>query len=264
MSYSDFVSGSFIEGFGDDLVQAASLAIFTIIVILGYFYFWKTDTTTIHAESESLVGDVRQQLRAEDSNLLRTMSRGQIRHDITCPVCLSEVQYPIETNCGHIYCANCMITYWNTGRWNGAVRCPSCRQTVTILLVCFSEDELRSTSEEKQRLVANINLYNRRFSGQPLTWMEYFLDLPTILRHCMTDFFSIGGLIWMFRLRIVVCFLIALLYLLSPLDIIPEAAFGLFGLLDDMFVMFLLAIYISILYRRFIAHRATNETGPIE
>ena len=94
--------------------------------------------------------------------------------------------------------------------------------------------------------------------------MEYFLDLPTILRHCMTDFFSIGGLIWMFRLRIVVCFLIALLYLLSPLDIIPEAAFGLFGLLDDMFVMFLLAIYISILYRRFIAHRATNEAGPIE
>lgn len=83
-------------------------------------------------------------------------------------------------------------------------------------------------------------------------WIEYIRDLPTILRHCFFDFFSIGGLIWMFRLRIFVCFTIALLYLLSPLDIIPEIAFGIFGLLDDLFVVLLLAIYISILYRRYI------------
>jgi RING finger protein 170 len=59
----------------------------------------------------------------------------------------------------------------------------------------------------------------------------------------------------MFRIRIVLCFLAALMYLFSPLDIIPEAMFGVLGLLDDVFVLFLLAIYISIIYRRLVVSR---------
>jgi RING finger protein 170 len=59
----------------------------------------------------------------------------------------------------------------------------------------------------------------------------------------------------MFRIRIVLCFLAALMYLFSPLDIIPEAVFGVLGLLDDVFVVFLLAIYISIIYRRLVVSR---------
>ena len=65
----------------------------------------------------------------------------------------------------------------------------------------------------------------------------------------------------MFRLRIVVCFIAALLYFISPLDIIPEAAFGLLGLLDDFFILLLLAIYVSIIYRRFVANEAAAATG---
>jgi RING finger protein 170 len=77
-----------------------------------------------------------------------------------------------------------------------------------------------------------------------------------MLRHCIVEFFSFSGLIWMFRLRVLLCFFIALLYLVSPLDIIPEAVFGFFGLLDDVFVVLLLAVYLSVIYRRLIAERA--------
>ena len=60
----------------------------------------------------------------------------------------------------------------------------------------------------------------------------------------------------MFRLRIVLCFCIALLYCISPLDIIPEAAFGFLGLIDDFFILLLFAIYLSVMYRRYIAAQA--------
>lgn len=60
----------------------------------------------------------------------------------------------------------------------------------------------------------------------------------------------------MFRLRVLICFLVALLYLVSPLDIIPESVFGFFGFLDDLFITLLLAVYISVIYRRLIAERA--------
>jgi len=77
-----------------------------------------------------------------------------------------------------------------------------------------------------------------------------------MLRYCLAEFFSFSGLLWMFRLRVLLCFVVALFYLISPLDIIPEAVFGFFGLLDDVFVTLLLAVYISVIYRRLITERA--------
>ena len=85
--------------------------------------------------------------------------------------------------------------------------------------------------------------------------MDIIRDLPTLFRHAMREFFSLSGLVWMFRIRIILCFFVAIIYFISPLDIIPEAVFGLLGFLDDVFVMLLLAIYVTIIYRSFIANR---------
>ncbi len=85
--------------------------------------------------------------------------------------------------------------------------------------------------------------------------VEIIRDMPTLLRHCITELFSVGGLVWMFRMRVIICFLCALLYFISPLDIIPEAAFGLLGFIDDFFILLLLAIYVSIIYRRVVANQ---------
>jgi RING finger protein 170 len=89
--------------------------------------------------------------------------------------------------------------------------------------------------------------------------MDYIRDLPTLLRHAIREVFTLSGLVWMFRLRIVICFIAALLYFISPLDLIPEAAFGILGLLDDFFVLLLLGIYVTIIYRRAITARAAGE-----
>ena len=60
---------------------------------------------------------------------------------------------------------------------------------------------------------------------------------------------------YVFRLRIVLCVVAAIMYLISPLDMIPEAVFGIFGLFDDIIVVLLLAIYVTIIYRRFLSSR---------
>lgn len=85
--------------------------------------------------------------------------------------------------------------------------------------------------------------------------MEYVWDLPCLLRHLWLEFFSEGGLFLMFRLRVVMCFVAALMYLLSPLDIVPEAAFGVLGLLDDLFIFVLILLYVSVIYRRYVVAR---------
>ena len=89
-------------------------------------------------------------------------------------------------------------------------------------------------------------------------WLDYLRDMLTLLRHLVTEFFSFGGMVVVFRLRVLLYFAAALFYFLSPLDIIPEAVFGIFGFLDDLFLLGLLAIYVSIMYRQYVAQRGDN------
>ncbi|KAG8130396.1 hypothetical protein E2320_016921 [Naja naja] len=156
-----------------------------------------------------------------------------------------------------------------------AVRLQIQSEQVTLFLPLFDEGQ-----EDAAQILHDVNDYNRRFSGQPRSVcmgleqlrhlpnvlfimtntafpyiMERIMDLPTLLRHAFREMFSVGGLFWMFRIRIFLCLLGALLYLASPLDFLPEALFGILGFLDDFFVVFLLLIYISIMYREFVTQR---------
>ncbi|XP_069092707.1 E3 ubiquitin-protein ligase RNF170 isoform X2 [Pleurodeles waltl] len=171
---------------------------------------------------------------------------------MSCPVCLQQATLPVETNCGHLFCGSCIIAYWRYGSWLGAISCPICRQTVTLLFPLFGGE---NNEPDAVQVLRDANDYNRRFSGQPRSIMERIMDLPTLLRHAFREMFSVGGLFWMFRIRIVLCLVGAFLYLASPLDIIPEALFGILGFLDDFFVIFLLLIYISIMYREVVTQR---------
>ena len=41
------------------------------------------------------------------------LNGGRIRTNLDdCSICLSETTYAIQTNCGHIYCAQCIISYY--------------------------------------------------------------------------------------------------------------------------------------------------------
>jgi len=59
----------------------------------------------------------------------------------------------------------------------------------------------------------------------------------------------------MFRARILLCLAAIVIYLVSPLDVLPEAVFGLIGLLDDLFVVLLVLVYMTIIYRQIVADR---------
>lgn len=61
-----------------------------------------------------------------------------------------------------MFTGQCIVTYWLFGNWLGAVQCPVCRQTVSLLLRDFPINEEGGEDIEK-----NIRDYNKRFSGQP-------------------------------------------------------------------------------------------------
>ncbi|CAH2293493.1 E3 ubiquitin- ligase RNF170 isoform X1 [Pelobates cultripes] len=238
----------FWNGVSDQVIVAVVLSLSFIATLL--FFLLRSEQQNIHPENQERVRAVREQLQNEQEDT-PTAPRLQFYSDMSCPVCLQQATLPVETNCGHLFCGQCIIAYWRYGTWLGAISCPICRQTVTLLFPMFEVGE----QQDAQQLFQEVNSYNRRFSGQPRSLMERIMDLPTLLRHAFREMFSVGGLFWMFRIRIVLCVLGALFYIVLPLDIIPEALFGILGFLDDFFVFFLLLIYISIMYREVVTQR---------
>ncbi|CAL8276494.1 unnamed protein product [Merluccius merluccius] len=130
---------------------------------------------------------------------------------------------------------------------------------VTLLFPLFQEHDSPQRVQDgeavPQLIHRDVNDYNRRFSGQPRSLMDRLRDVPTLLRHAFRELFSMGGLFWMFRIRILLCLVGALTYLVSPLDFLPEALFGLLGFMDDFLVILLLFVYISIMYREVVTQR---------
>ncbi|XP_074061767.1 E3 ubiquitin-protein ligase RNF170-like [Macrotis lagotis] len=239
---------SLIEGVSDQVLLAVLLGC-AFVAALGYALL-RNAQQHIHPNNRELVRVLREHLQRDQEP---PAPRPQFYTDLSCPICLHHAALPIETNCGHLFCGNCLVAYWRYGSWLGTVNCPICRQTVTLLFPVFGEDD--DPPADARRLHQDLRDYNRRFSGQPRPLMDRLWDLPTLLRHAFRELFSVGGLFWMFRIRIVLCLVGAFFYLISPLDLVPEGLFGILGFLDDFFVIFLLLIYISIMYREVITQR---------
>lgn len=181
--------------------------------------------------------------------------------EITCPICLAEASFPIETNCGHLFCSACIINYWHhltDNIYYSSMKCPMCRQNVSCLLPIFSRTEQQaamSASPELAEVFTKVGNYNRRFGNGPRSFTDYFSDLPILLRHVFNELFTFDGYeIWN-RIRFGFLFLVAIFYCVFPIDLIPEALFGIFGYIDDFLILFSIAIYITVLYRNVIATR---------
>lgn len=172
-----------------------------------------------------------------------------VQRDSQCPVCLQTPSFPVQTNCGHLFCAPCLITYWRHGSWLNAISCPLCRQKVSVLCHLFNDS--RSDQQSKE-VLGEITNYNRRYSGAPRTVSEYLCDAPLLLQLLARGLGTKGGLLWLFFIRVALCCVGMVVSMSSPP---PESAqspsgssqsdrslCGLLGILDDLVVVVLLLI----------------------
>ena len=136
-----------IRGVGDEVLLGIIGSFLSILIsYLGVMLLLKRPgrhSGEVHPDSINQIDTVRRERRvmngsrttedAEDS----TVTAGQ---DSTCPVCLDpQMQHAVETNCGHRFCAECVLQYWRQDQWPQPARCPICRRPVSELsqaLVC--------------------------------------------------------------------------------------------------------------------------------
>ncbi|XP_069794618.1 E3 ubiquitin-protein ligase RNF170-like isoform X2 [Narcine bancroftii] len=182
-----------------------------------------------------------------DNKELQTRSKSSFHGDLQCPICLQVPTFPVETSCGHLFCGSCLIEYWRHGSWLGPVSCPLCRQKVSLLYGLSHENHQERCG---QQILRDIKDYNKRFSGQPRSFADYVFDMPLLLQLVFRGLLTMAGLVWIFCLRIAICFFGTIVHLTSPLDVIPDAFNGILRTFDDFTVVILLLFCLINIYQQ--------------
>lgn len=82
--------------------------------------------------------------------------------------------------------------------------------------------------------------------------LSMFRDIPAVSQYLFRDMLRPGGLPLSSRLCLLLVLMLAVGYLLSPIDFIPEVIFGVFGLIDDLLAVLLALMYAVLMYTRYI------------
>ncbi|XP_058782739.1 uncharacterized protein LOC131657349 [Vicia villosa] len=169
-----------------------------------------------------------------------------------CSICHGTFQIPCQANCSHWFCANCILLVWRHTSGIQPCKCPLCRRPINLLV---PTNEINN--EDSQQILSEIQIYNRTFGRQsdaPIA--QRILDLPFLLRRLFRDFVNPdNSLPVVIKARIFLSMILSVIYIVSPIDIIPEGIFGVIGFLDDalvalIFFLHAAAIYRSVLYLR--------------
>ncbi|KAK9095899.1 hypothetical protein Sjap_021396 [Stephania japonica] len=172
-----------------------------------------------------------------------------------CSVCHEQFNQPCQANCSHWFCGNCIMRVWHHGPALQPCKCPLCRRLITLLVPSESMTRARDNSEVNGILL-EIERYNRRFGGGSLTLLQRLRDMPFLLRRLVREMADPQrGFNLVLRARVILSIVVSIIYVLSPIDFIPEGVLGFIGFVDDILVALFFFLHIAAIYRAVLLNR---------
>ncbi|XP_020680818.1 E3 ubiquitin-protein ligase RNF170-like isoform X1 [Dendrobium catenatum] len=172
-----------------------------------------------------------------------------------CSVCHERFTLPCQANCSHWFCGSCIMRVWHHGSALRPCKCPICRRLITLLIPTETSQSQRHEPAASQ-ILENIEKYNRSFGGGSHSIMQRLRDLPFFTRRLLRELMDPQrSLPLVFRARMIFAIVPTILYVLSPIDILPEGVFGLVGFIDDLLILLIAFLHLAALYRSILLYR---------
>lgn len=109
---------------------------------------------------------------------------------------------------------------------------------------------------EVSRVIGDIEQYNRLFGERESGLVQRVRDLPFLLRRLLHDLLDPQrSLPLVIRARVYLAMILSAIYLLSPVDIIPEGVLGVIGYLDDLIILLICFLHVAAIYRSVLVFR---------
>lgn len=124
--------GTIVNGVGDEIILGVCVVLVVVFGLVCIPVVWKMlpSASVGHLVHPALVPTV-QRTRREMGVASEESTEAHVPAE-NCPVCLGTLENPIQTNCGHQFCAQCVLEYWRHDQWPRPTRCPICRRTVSL------------------------------------------------------------------------------------------------------------------------------------
>ncbi|ERN18198.1 E3 ubiquitin-protein ligase RNF170 [Amborella trichopoda] len=175
--------------------------------------------------------------------------------DDICAVCHDNFRLPCQANCSHWFCGDCILRVWRHTSALQPCKCPICRRVVTLLIPSESTTRQRHEPQVSQ-VLEDVQRYNRLFGGDSVSLLQRIRDMPLLIRRLLRELMDPQrSLPLVFRARIFISMFVSVLYVLSPIDILPEAILGVIGLLDDALIVLVVLLHLAAMYRSALLYR---------
>ncbi|KAF8111232.1 hypothetical protein N665_0076s0219 [Sinapis alba] len=144
---------------------------------------------------------------------------------------------------------------WRHGSTLQPCKCPLCRRPISLLVP--TEDTIRNRSDSTvSEVLANLETYNRLFGGGSTSLVQRMQDLPFLLRRLLREMMDPQRTLpLVIRARVYIAMILSAVYIVSPIDIIPEGVLGVVGLLDDLLIALICFLHVAALYRSVLYYR---------
>ncbi|XP_021760415.1 E3 ubiquitin-protein ligase RNF170-like [Chenopodium quinoa] len=178
-----------------------------------------------------------------------------------CTICHDNFNIPCQANCSHWFCGGCILRVWDHASALRPCLCPLCRRPISLLIPTESSREQRA-NPEVANIIGRIELYNRQYGERSSDFMQRLRDLPFLLRRLLRDLMDPQrSLPFIIRARIYLAVFCSAIYVLSPVDIIPEGVLGIIGLVDDLILVLTCFLHVAALYRSVLVFRHGTHGG---
>ncbi|KDP26978.1 hypothetical protein JCGZ_22198 [Jatropha curcas] len=172
-----------------------------------------------------------------------------------CSVCHGRFKVPCQANCSHWFCGDCIMLVWHHGSAIQPCKCPLCRRQITLLVPSEASQRERHNPEVAE-ILQKVETYNRLFGGQTTGLIQRMQDLPFLLRRLLREMMDPQrSLPFVIRARVYIAMTLSAVYILSPVDIIPEGFLGIVGLLDDIIIGLICFLHVAAIYRSVLYYR---------
>ncbi|KAJ6859052.1 zinc finger family protein [Populus alba x Populus x berolinensis] len=155
-----------------------------------------------------------------------------------CSICHGHFNIACQANCSHWFCGDCIMLVWHHGSVLQPCKCPLCRRQITLLVP--GEASLRERSDpDVVEVLGKIERYNHLFGGNTSENARPSISSPEVVARN-------NGSPKM---------VLSAIYIISPIDIIPEGILGIVGLLDDLLVVLICFLHVAAIYRAVLYYR---------
>ncbi|KAL6517737.1 hypothetical protein OROMI_033438 [Orobanche minor] len=168
--------------------------------------------------------------------------------DDVCPICFDRFTIPCRSNCGHWFCARCILHFWMFKTSIQPCKCPLCCRPITNL----KPETCDQPSDDVCEILNKVHQYNGLYISGMLGIFHRLLALPLIMRRIFRVLIDPDGLRCIYYGMRIIGLLLALLYEKWEFEFVPTGGLGIQRAFDMVASVLILTLLFIGLGHRFV------------